>query len=143
MGSTKVRRKTAETVKQFLTCLQILHLDRVLAPRKLVPCKQLVEVTAMTEFQKIAIGLLGLTHPEMFVPRPKVDPKSTGKTASDRDSIEPVRRGSGRGARVARAFRFMFAALAVGSRTVALADNSQLRRDLGARARVLYGLDEG
>jgi len=96
----------------------------------------------MTEFQKIAIGLLGLTHPEMFIPRPKAGQKSTGKIVSDRDSTKPVRRRDGRGARALRAFRFMLAALAVGSRTVALADNSQLRRDLSARARLLYGLDE-
>jgi hypothetical protein len=96
----------------------------------------------MTEFQKIAVGLLGLTHPEMFIPRRKPDRKSTGKIASDHDSTEPVRRGNGRGARALRAFRFMLAALAIGSRTVALADNRQLRRDLSARARLLYGLDE-
>jgi hypothetical protein len=96
----------------------------------------------MTEFQKIAIGLLGLTHPEMFIPRPRGGQKSTAKIASDHDSTEPGRRGEGRGARMIRAFRFMLAALAIGSRTVALADNSQLRRDLSARARLLYGLDE-
>jgi hypothetical protein len=97
----------------------------------------------MTEFQKIAIGLLGLTHPEMFIPRSKAGQESTGKIASDRDSAEPVRREVGRGARVLRALQFMLGALAVGSRTVALADNSQLRRELGARARLLYGLDDG
>jgi hypothetical protein len=79
----------------------------------------------------------------MFIPRPKAGQRSTEKIASDRDSTEPVRPGSGRGARVLRVFRFMLAALAAGSRTVALADNSQLRRDLGARARLLYGLDDG
>jgi hypothetical protein len=47
------------------------------------------------------------------------------------------------GARVIRAFRFMVAALAIGSRTVPLADNSQLRRELSACARLLYDLDEG
>jgi len=46
------------------------------------------------------------------------------------------------GSRVMRDLRFMLAALAIGSRTVALADNSQLRRDLGARAGALYGTDE-
>ncbi len=95
----------------------------------------------MTQFQKIMIGVLGLTHPEMFVPRPSAGQKATGKIAPDHDSTEPVRRGEGQGARMVRAFRFMLAALAIGSRTVALADNSQLRRDLGARARLLYGLD--
>jgi hypothetical protein len=97
----------------------------------------------MTEFQKIAIGILGLTHPEMFIPRPIARQKPTAKIASDQDSTEPVRRGKGQGARMMRAFRFMLAALAIGSRTVALADNSQLRRDLGARARLLYGSHEG
>jgi hypothetical protein len=97
----------------------------------------------MTQFQKIAIGLLALKHPEMFIPRPRAGQNSTAKIASDHDSTGPVRRREGRGARMMRAFRFVLAALAIGSRTVALADNSQLRRDLGARARLLYGLDEG
>jgi hypothetical protein len=97
----------------------------------------------MAQFQKIAIGLLGLTHPEMFIPRPRAGQKSTAKIAPDHDSTEPVRPGEGQVARWIRAFRFMLAALAIGSRTVALADNSQLRRDLSARARLLYGSDEG
>jgi len=97
----------------------------------------------MTNFQKIAIGILGLTHAEMFIPRPRAGEKSTVENASGHDSTEPVRREGGRGARVMRALRFMLAALAIGSRTVALADNSQLRRDLGARAKALYGMDEG
>ena|ERR1700683_3270164 len=97
----------------------------------------------MTQFQKIAIGLLGLTHPEMFIPRPRAGEKSAAKIASDHDSTEPVRPGEGQVARLIRAFRFMLAALAIGSRTVALADNSQLRRDLSARARLLYRSDEG
>src|SRR5271154_5262467 len=43
----------AETVKRSLTYLQIMHLAAVLARRKLGAWKQLLEVTAMTEFQKI------------------------------------------------------------------------------------------
>jgi hypothetical protein len=96
----------------------------------------------MTQFQKIAIGILGLTHPEMFLPRPRAGQKPTAEIASGRGSSESGRRGKGRGARMMRAFRFMLAALAIGSRTVGLADNSELRRDLSARARLLYGLDE-
>ena len=46
-----------------------------------------------------------------------------------------------RGTRLLRAFKFMVTALAIGSRTVALADNSELRRDLSARARLLYDSD--
>jgi hypothetical protein len=81
----------------------------------------------MTEFQKLANGLLGLTHPEMFLP--KAAP------------AEPVRPRRGRPARALRAVQFLMAALAAGSRTVALADNSQALRDLRAHANLLYGPD--
>jgi hypothetical protein len=97
----------------------------------------------MTEFQKIAIGILGLTHPEMFLPRPSADQGLSGKIAAANDATkaaEPVGPGPGRASRMLRAMRFMLAALAIGSRTVAMADNSELRRDLSARASLLYGL---
>jgi hypothetical protein len=97
----------------------------------------------MTQFQKIAIGILGLTHPEMFIPRPRPGQKPAAKITSREDSTESVRRGEGPVARAIRAFRFMLAALAIGSRTLGLADNSELRRDLSARARLLYGSGEG
>jgi len=82
----------------------------------------------MRQFQKLAIGLLGLTHPEMFIP-----PQGTAQGA-------PRRRG-GRGARIMRTLRLLLSALALGSRTVALADNSELGRNLAARARLLYRTD--
>jgi hypothetical protein len=41
--------------------------------------------------------------------------------------------------RLVRALQFALAALGAGSRTVALADNSQVVRDLSARAKYLYG----
>ena len=99
----------------------------------------------MKHFQKIAIGLLGLTNPEMFIPRPK-------PTAAAATHIEPSCGGSsrerrspweGRAARAMRALKFMVTALAIGSRTVPLADNSQLRHDLRDSARLSYGSDEG
>jgi hypothetical protein len=40
-----------------------------------------------------------------------------------------------------RDLKFTLAALAIGSRTVPLADNRQLVRDLAARAACLYGAD--
>jgi hypothetical protein len=40
--------------------------------------------------------------------------------------------------RLVRALRFTLAALGAGSRTVALADNSQVVRDLSAQANYLY-----
>jgi hypothetical protein len=97
----------------------------------------------MKHFQKIAIGLLGLTNPEMFIPRPKPDATPAAKIEPpySRRSREPRREGAG--ARALRALKFTMTALAIGSRTVSLADNSQLRRDLRDSARLLYGSDEG
>jgi hypothetical protein len=95
----------------------------------------------MKQFQKIAIGLLGLTNPEMFIPRSqpatKIEP---GRSRGPRERRQPR---EGRGPRALRALKFMLTALAVGSRTVPLADNTELRRDLRDRARLLYGTDEG
>jgi hypothetical protein len=55
----------------------------------------------MTQFQKIAIGLLGLTNPEMFIPRPKPSVPSTAKieAAYGERPSEPLSLRSGRGAR--------------------------------------------
>jgi hypothetical protein len=99
----------------------------------------------MKQFRKIAIGLLGLTHPEIFVPKWKPDkPSATKIKLSDGlGSRERHGRQGGRGIRAMRALKFMLTALAIGSRTVPLADNSQLRRELRHSARLLYGSDEG
>jgi hypothetical protein len=97
----------------------------------------------MKQFQKIAIGLLGLTNPEMFIPRPKPNVTAAIKIESDSSlsSTESASSREGRGTRLIRTLKFMGAALAIGSRTVALADNSELRRDLSARARLFYDSD--
>jgi hypothetical protein len=104
-----------------------------------------LEVPAMKQFQKIAIGLLGLTNPEMFIPRPKPGATSTTniEPAAGRRSTGWLSLQEGRAARALRALKFLVTALAIGSRTVPLADNSQLRHDLRASARLLYGSDEG
>jgi hypothetical protein len=95
----------------------------------------------MTEFQKIAIGLLGLTHPEILMGKGGVGGKSTTRIGHA-NGRKPGRSGAprdGRLARAAKALRFALAALSIGSRTVGLADNTQLRRDLRAYAGLLYG----
>ena len=76
----------------------------------------------MTKFQKIAVGLLGLTHPEMFILKFRPDSKSPTKIelSCDRRSTESIWPWRGQGARLMRAFRFM----------------------LGARATDLYGSGE-
>jgi hypothetical protein len=95
----------------------------------------------MKQFQKIAIGLLGLTNPEMFIPRPNSDTPSATKIEPAICRGSPVRRSprEGRFARSVRALKFMVTVLATGSRMVPLGDNSQLLRDLRASARA----DEG
>ncbi|HEY0802097.1 MAG TPA: hypothetical protein VGD54_14760 [Steroidobacteraceae bacterium] len=92
----------------------------------------------MTQYQQIAKGLLGLTHPEIFV--------SAGRKESTREEVqssaaaeEPTttrdqRRQDGnepRASGVVRAFKFAFAALVAGSRTVPLGDNRQVTHELG------------
>lgn len=98
----------------------------------------------MKHFQNIAIGLLGLTNPEMFIPRPKPDATSAAKIdpPCGRRPQTPRRPGQGASARALRALKLVMTALALGSRTVALADNSRLRRELRDSARLLYGSDE-
>ncbi len=70
----------------------------------------------MTQFQKIAIGLLGLTNPEMFIPRPKPGvPSRTDIEAAD-DGVLPerLRQPDRRAARAMRALKSMAAALGMG-----------------------------
>jgi hypothetical protein len=89
----------------------------------------------MKHFQNIAIGLLGLTNPEMFIPRPKPDAPSGAPRG-------PRKPREGQVARALRGLKFLLSALAIGSRTVALADNTGLRNDLRDRARLLYRGEE-
>jgi hypothetical protein len=94
----------------------------------------------MKEFQKIAIGLLELTHPELFLPKRRTGlPAPNARQYSD-DTIAQrlFRSWNLRGARWGRALKFTFIALAIGSRSVALADNSQLVQELACHAAALY-----
>ena len=88
----------------------------------------------MTEYQSIAIGLLGLTHPEIHLPgradKP-AQPASSTIEQKPRQARQPAPGGTHAGA-VVRAVKFAFAALVAGSRAVPLGDNGQLIRELGA-----------
>jgi hypothetical protein len=89
----------------------------------------------MTEFQSIAIGLLGLTHPEIYLSG-RIQADNPEQPASS--TFEPVPTQarqpgpSGHGGAVIRAVKFAFAALVAGSRAVPLGDNGQLTRELVA-----------
>jgi hypothetical protein len=102
----------------------------------------------MSEFQKIAIGLLHLTSPEAFAATLRSSEESApaaatpdaptaadeSQTSTERSAVStrPV-------AGLVRVLKFALAALVAGSRTVPLGDNRQLVRDLARRASCLYG----
>ena len=94
----------------------------------------------MTEYQSIAIGLLGLTHPEIYLSVRNGQDKSSAPAApassSEREPQEPKQarqpRDNGTHSSAVRAVKFAFAALVAGSRAVPLGDNGQLIRELGA-----------
>ena len=86
----------------------------------------------MTEYQNIATGLLGLTHPEIYWSVRKQAVKPTQQAPSlepASEALQPNPDGKHAGAAV-RAIKFAFAALVAGSRAVPLGDNSQLTREL-------------
>lgn len=97
----------------------------------------------MTEYQKIAIGLLGLTHPEMFLLGRRRAMLTAARAEPDHPAVptgcaappsfkERVRQ-------VVRVLQFALAALGLGSRVVGLADNSEVIKDLSATAKRLHG----
>jgi hypothetical protein len=83
----------------------------------------------MNEFQKIAVGLLGMTHPEVYRLRTR---SSDQQTSAARQPPSEARAGV-----LMRAVKFAFAALLAGSRTVPLGDNGRITRELGAYGRHL------
>jgi hypothetical protein len=82
----------------------------------------------MSEFQKIAIGLLGMTHPEIHQLRLKLEPENQGETAARQKPAEPDSRPGA----LVRAAKFAFAAFVAGSRVIPLGDNGCVTRELGA-----------
>jgi hypothetical protein len=88
----------------------------------------------MTEYQKIAIGLLGLTHPEIHLSLREAQGSRPESSVPPLDSA-PARTAHRRAPRTGagmRALKFALAALLAGSRTVPLGDNGQLTKELGA-----------
>jgi len=91
----------------------------------------------MTEYQKIAIGLLGLTHPEIYLSLQDKSNKPAQSVSPMRQqaSTTPARRRGLRAKRasaVLRTLKFALAALLAGSRAVPMGDNSQVTKELGA-----------
>ena len=97
-----------------------------------------------SEFQKLAIGLLGLTHPEMVIARAKAAQKVRhGDRGRRRSWLRSISRSAAAANRAEHESVDSFSPRSRSvQRTVPLADNSQLNRDLGARAATIYGADE-
>jgi hypothetical protein len=84
----------------------------------------------MSELQKIAVGLLGISHPEIYLSRTaSLDPAPSTVEA-------PVWR-SNRGSKptpaaaALSALKFALAALLAGARSIPLGDNGRVTRELG------------
>lgn len=90
----------------------------------------------MTEYQNIATGLLGLTHPEIYLAVRKQAGKPAKAASATLEPEPTLSRGpnstSTHASAVVRAVKFAFAALVAGSRAIPLGDNSQITRELGA-----------
>jgi hypothetical protein len=87
----------------------------------------------MSEFQKVAIGLLGMSHPEIYKARGASTVESA-KTASQQPGLNPTP-----AAAALRGLKFAFAALVTGSRAIPLGDNGRLTRELGEYGEHLKG----
>ena len=85
----------------------------------------------MSEFQKIAIGLLGMTHPEVALIKLRAE-KAQPNLRSQ--ALHPIPRSQA----LLGAIKFAFAALVVGSRVVPMGDNAHLVGELCAHAARLH-----
>lgn len=85
----------------------------------------------MNEIQKIAVGLLGMSHPEIYG-----SPSSSAEPAS----FKPTRGSQpAPAARALRAMKFALAALFAGARSIPLGDNGRITRELGKYGAHLNG----
>jgi hypothetical protein len=91
------------------------------------------KVSAMSEFQKVAIGLLGLSHPEIYKVR-RASAVGSAKESPQQPGLNPTP-----AAAVLRGLKFAFAALVAGSRAIPLGDNGRLTRELGEYGTHLKG----
>ena len=84
----------------------------------------------MSEIQKIAVGLLGMSHPEIYRYR---NPSAEGETAAFGPRA-PTPAGT-----VLRGLKFGLAALLAGARSIPLGDNGRVTRELGEYGAHLRG----
>jgi hypothetical protein len=92
----------------------------------------------MSEFQKIAVGLLGMSHPEIYRSR---NASAESVTSSiGQSSLKPTPGSKPTpAARALRAVKFAVAALLAGARSIPLGDNGRITRELGEYGTHLKG----
>ncbi|HTB87234.1 MAG TPA: hypothetical protein VK743_04765 [Steroidobacteraceae bacterium] len=91
----------------------------------------------MSEFQKIAVGLLGMSHPEIYRFRAlssESAPSTVEPSKMKRYGSEPTP-----AATALRGVKFALAALLAGARSVPLGDNGRITRELGEYGAHLKG----
>jgi hypothetical protein len=88
------------------------------------------------EFQKIAVGLLGMSHPEIH--RSRIASPEPAKQTLGSPALKPTRGSKAtRGSKPApataalRGLKFALAALLAGARSIPLGDNGRITRELG------------
>lgn len=95
-------------------------------------------VSVMNELQKIAIGLLGMSHPEIYLSQVPCADAVPG-------TAEPPARKIASGsqpspaAKALRGLKFALAALLAGARSIPLGDNGRITRELGEYGAHLRG----
>jgi hypothetical protein len=91
------------------------------------------KVSAMSEYQKVVLGVLSLSHPEIFKLRNSAAAATAKATGRRRDpKPSPA-------AKAVRAVKFAFAALVAGSRAIPLGDNGRITHELGEYGTHLKG----
>lgn len=87
--------------------------------------RQSERVGAMSEFQKIAVGLLEMSHPEIHRLRTSdLDPVT--QTVEPTPGSKPTV-----ASKALRGLKFAIAALLAGARSIPLGDNGRVTRELG------------
>jgi hypothetical protein len=92
----------------------------------------------MGEFQKIAIGLLSMSHPEIYRSRNASAEPALSACGSRTEKQTPASKPT-RGATALRGLKFAAAALLAGARSIPLGDNGRVTRELGEYGAHLKG----
>jgi hypothetical protein len=91
----------------------------------------------MSELQKIAIGLLGMSHPEIYLSwKSSAEPAALfeARGAKRTPALKPAPVGA-----ALRGLKFAVAALLAGARAIPLGDNGRITRELVEYGRHLKG----